>query len=805
MRRILFALLLMLMAVQSWAQLPTTAGWHELADTNLRSICPADNFGGEMYAFSYYCQAVTEAWSSAVFDASRNRLVVWGGGHNDYAGNEVYTINLDDQTISRLNDPGIPTNFGGSCLVVTLMDGSANSRHTYDGIAYMDNEDRMYVFGGAVTCLAGGTNADTHTLDFSDLSWHDQDPHTGPTPNGDVGIVSAYDPNTGKVFVHDNYNLYSYTYSTNTYVKLTSVDSPIDIHMVAVIDSTLKRFYIMGSGNVYWYDIDTGSSYVQQHPTTTGGDDLVNAIYPGIAFDPNNGYIVGWNGGGFVYKLNTTTHVWTKEIFTGDPGRATSVGTFNRWSYSPDYNGFVVVNSMNRNAFVYKLAADGSGGSYDFSMSNDGDKSVNQGFQVTSAVTATGTSGTPPGTTFFVSGLPTGAVAYFEDPSCVPTCSVNLVISTVLAAAGTSTITVTGIAGAVSHTTTFDLTVDSYTLSPADFTTRCATAGVVRCYGFDTDADFTNCVGGVSGCYGYNFGVLPPSGTSDYTKIVRDTTVKASGASSMKTIIPSYGGSDSSGEWFTNFSDDLSVQFGAKSSFYIQWQQRFSDDFLANDYETHQGWKQADISTGDQAGMPNVIYSSCSATELVQQNVFLRGFPELYNSCTGSVSHGPYNGLIEYIDGGANSLLQNARPDPFCTYNQMYTSWFPPIGNCFGYFANEWMTFQLGFVIGPRVEDEWAGSYIYLWIAREGHASETVIAFGPYNLTAGPSVENQRFGKAWLMAYQTAKDDMIFYPEAYTWYDNLIISTNRIADPDGSAPPSPAGGSGGPLRARIKH
>jgi hypothetical protein len=100
------------------------------------------------------------------------------------------------------------------------------------------------------------------------------------------------------------------------------------------------------------------------------------------------------------------------------------------------------------------------------------------------------------------------------------------------------------------------------------------------------------------------------------------------------------------------------------------------------------------------------------------------------------------------------------------------------------------MTFQVHIKTGPRVGNEFAKSYVELWIAREGRRSELVINWGPYNLSAGRAAENQKFGKVWLLPYNTGRKALVTYPIAYTWYDELIISKNRIADPGGSAPGS---------------
>lgn len=317
------------------------------------------------------------------------------------------------------------------------------------------------------------------------------------------------------------------------------------------------------------------------------------------------------------------------------------------------------------------------------------------------------------------------------------------------------------------------------TLPAGDFETRCAAPGVVRCIGFDTDDDFNVGAGGVEGAYGDNFGIFPPSGTSDYSRVARDTSTKASGASALRFTIPSTSGADGSGSFFANFSEDLSVQFGAGSELYVQWRQRFSSELLANEYAGGGGWKQLIIGAGD---VPGVFETSCTALETVVQNLQHRGFPQMYNSCTGSSSHGPYDPFEEPFQD-FDFKLQNARPAPYCLYSQSPDDYFPPSGNCFGYAPDEWLTFQVELQIGARVGDEFVDSYVTLWVAREGQPSEEVITWGPYPLSAGEPAEDLRFGKVWLLPYNTGRDEGMAYPEAYTWYDELVVSSRKVADP----------------------
>lgn len=287
-----------------------------------------------------------------------------------------------------------------------------------------------------------------------------------------------------------------------------------------------------------------------------------------------------------------------------------------------------------------------------------------------------------------------------------------------------------------------------------DFATRCAAPGVIKCVGFDAAADLSG---------GTNFGILPGP--------VIDTSVKASGASSIKFTVPSNSGAGASGLYYTNFSADLLTQFGEKAAFFVQWRQRFSAEFLNTVYVPPAGgWKQVIIGSGDQPGKQ---YFSCTDLEVVVQNTYQRGFAQMYNSCSGSATHGPFFGF-EQPYSASDFLLQNEMPVPLCLYSSN--------AGCFKYFPNEWMTFQVGIKTGPRVGDEWKDSVVSLWIAREGQPSKLAIRY-TINLSAGDPLLDQKFGKVWLLPYHTNKNALQVHPEGYVWYDELIISNSKIADP----------------------
>lgn len=326
------------------------------------------------------------------------------------------------------------------------------------------------------------------------------------------------------------------------------------------------------------------------------------------------------------------------------------------------------------------------------------------------------------------------------------------------------------------------------------FAARCAAAGVVKCVGFDVASD-------ISGEFGENSGVLPGANT----KPSLDTTTKAgtSGSSLKFTVTTSSAGSG--GSYFTNFSSDLLTQFDSGQIFYVQWRQRFDTQYATMNLGQYGngGWKQVIVGSGDKPGCTKsnsltidsggFCTSSCTALETVVQNTYHRGFPVMYNSCTGSSSTqngklaggtGPYVPFEEGF-GSFDFKLQNARPAPYCLYSQGATnSYLPPKGNCFGYAANEWMTFKMRIVIGTRTADYFKGSHVDLWVGRQGQALEKIFDWN-WDLAAGNPAQNLKYGKIWLLSYNSNNggNNNAPVPVANTWYDELIISTQDIADP----------------------
>ncbi len=150
----------------------------------------------------------------------------------------------------------------------------------------------------------------------------------------------------------------------------------------------------------------------------------------------------------------------------------------------------------------------------------------------------------------------------------------------------------------------------------------------------------------------------------------------------------------------------------------------------------------------------------------------------MYHSCGGKDGqYQPLEKLIpptdfdyEYPSGCLRSMgSSNTLSDPPCAL----------------YYADEWLTYQVSIKIGTWYLND--GNYhrdsqIRLWVAREGQPSRLVIDFDGYDLANNNP--NALYGKLWLLPYHTGKSATQDHEIGYIWYDEIIISTQKISDPN---------------------
>src|SRR3989344_4660568 len=507
--------------------IPATLGWYSIPNTRLRAVCAAENGFPEVFGTSG-CGSITSAWNSGAFDSTRNSLLLWGGGHNDYYGNELYALDLDDLTMQRLTNPGLPSAPFSPCVEAIANGTQPNSRHTYDGIEYLGTTDRFFAFGGALACGEGYFSGGTWTFNFSNNQWQRITPAVNPV--AEAGVVTAYDSNSGKLFLHDRRGLYSYDGPTNSYALLSgnTFNNARNYHSTGVIDTKRKKFVIFGNGDSWIIDINTGSSYALQSLTTSGGSAIVNSFYPGLAYDPVSDRIVAWIGGNTVYSLNLDTNTWTPTTYSGGP-TALANGTYGRWNYSPSLNVFVTCNSVDIDCYTLRLTTgsvlpppDTQAPSTPTNLSASAVSSSQINLSWTASTDNVGVTGYrvercqgSTCTNFTQVGTPT--TNSYNDTGLTANTTYRYQVRAADAANNLSTYS--SIVGATTQTS-------GGTSADADFQARCSAAGVVKCWSFDNTT--TEIVQGIN---------LFPDSSGVYRGGL-DTSIKTSGSGSLRFTVP---------------------------------------------------------------------------------------------------------------------------------------------------------------------------------------------------------------------------------------------------------------------------
>jgi hypothetical protein len=90
------------------------------------------------------------AWSGFGWDSNRGHLILFGGGHANYSGNDVYRWHSTDLLWERASLPSeIITDPLLGQIAIDGVDNAPISSHTYDNNLFLPVADRFITFGGA--------------------------------------------------------------------------------------------------------------------------------------------------------------------------------------------------------------------------------------------------------------------------------------------------------------------------------------------------------------------------------------------------------------------------------------------------------------------------------------------------------------------------------------------------------------------------------------------------------------------------------------------------------------------------------
>ena len=315
--------------------------------------------------------SVVTAWSGAAWDETNKRLLITGGGHADYAGNEVYAWGAATATFSRLNNPtGAIGNTGtlSDGLDATnpaYFDGRPRSAHTYGNLPMRNGE--MWNFQGSTYVSGFGICG---AWKFVGNDWV----RNGTTTFGAGYGSTLYDPSRGKFIRIGASNSQPTWYdpvadSTTQMARWTNNDAQ---EMYGVID-TRRDLVVQFSKYVTLLKLDDSSdavvaTQVGTVPNWAAMNVPGNSSWAGLVYDYANDRYLVWAGGSSIYVLTppaigqnplTANWVWsTLAPAVGNtitPSNTGVAGTYGRFWHSPSLNCVGVVNSVTEQMHVFRL------------------------------------------------------------------------------------------------------------------------------------------------------------------------------------------------------------------------------------------------------------------------------------------------------------------------------------------------------------------------------------------------------------------------------------------------------------------
>lgn len=322
----------------------------EIPNTKMRAVVPRE---GEFPGTWGVCgpASVISAWSGAALDTKRSRLILFGGGHADYAGNELYAFDVNKLEWERVTDPFPNPKDDDSD---ENADGTPQSRHSYGGLAYLAHRDRFFALGGSVYRSGHSACDRVWTFDLTGKKWSRSPRKTPFRPGYDC--TCAYDPATNKLWFCNMdsgswASVWSYDFDQDAWTRLKIGEEPG--YRGVALDTKRGRLVALSAGKVIAHDV-RGNAPAQTW-TTTGGETFLKQHEVGFDYDPVADKLVGWSAAE-VFVLDPQEKTWTVNHPPGAP-KPSGNGTFGRWRYVPRVNAFILVTGIDENVHFYKLAA----------------------------------------------------------------------------------------------------------------------------------------------------------------------------------------------------------------------------------------------------------------------------------------------------------------------------------------------------------------------------------------------------------------------------------------------------------------
>ena len=358
------------------------------------------------------------AWSSFAWDSKRGLLVLCGGGHANYSGNDVYFWGGVTRRWERAALPSeITQDDLGNWRAIDGVDAAPSSAHTYDNSVYLRVADRFLTYGGAAYNNGGAYKRQTgstdrktgpYSFDTSKVDpmkvggttgshvqrvaphpeavggemWVNRDVYgffpTASLPSNFVKGAMGYSEEGGKDVVYVSARsgstalaLYKHTIhdaddpSLDTFEQVGRYFGGINDQGAGAYDPILNIFVRTSGERLTYWDLNTPgpkNRNVVFDPIDVSGSFVLDRGF-GMDYDPVRAQFVLWGGGSQVWVLRLPTEVgpdgWVVEE---QPAPTSEVpithvgsGVLGKWKYIPNLDVFLALQDVQAgNIWLYK-------------------------------------------------------------------------------------------------------------------------------------------------------------------------------------------------------------------------------------------------------------------------------------------------------------------------------------------------------------------------------------------------------------------------------------------------------------------
>ena len=310
------------------------------------------------------------AWTGAAIDRDRGIMYFWGGGHNDYYGNEMYAYHYLTDVWERLTDPApydhyYPSDSYGFCMVPDPQK-SPPSAHSYDGIEFHPERGTLWLTnqGTSANCSAVAPSGTLIALEDSKSGiWEFNPSRTeiraglAPLTWRRLGTNWFGYPRSewvnGKMLMGSNTQIFEVSADENNQFVLgakVAGNPSAGQGVLTALDDTL--YFYMNGGFVWSQNLTTG----------LGEKIIGDSVQAPTWGQMECGKVcLSWAGYEDLSLLDPVAKTWTRIDHDAGPvndSQLTGRGrVYSKWRYLPKYDVFIGVSSNSQPVYLYKYQA----------------------------------------------------------------------------------------------------------------------------------------------------------------------------------------------------------------------------------------------------------------------------------------------------------------------------------------------------------------------------------------------------------------------------------------------------------------